>query len=857
MNIPYKTEEFEPKWRKFWQEHGLFAMKEQSKKPKFYLLMMFPYPSGTLHVGHARNYIIGDSVHRYKVMRGFNVLNPMGWDAFGLPAENAAVKGGLHPRVSTLRNIKRMKEQLMEWGTQYDWAHELASCNPDYYRWTQWLFLKFFEKGLVYKKKATTNYCTGCLTTIANEQVVENSVCERCGNAVVQKDLEQWFFRITQYADRLINDLELLPGWPDHVKIRQKNWIGRSEGAEIFFKLAGTNEPVPCFTTRPDTLWGVTFMSLAPEHPIIPSLVQGTPQEKTVLAFVAKARQVKSADRASLEKEGVFTGKYLINPVNGDKVPLWVANYALMEYGTGAVMAVPAHDQRDFEFAQKYHIPIRVVIEPADRKLKSAEMREAYTEPGTMVNSGPFTGKVSDEAIPKIIAYLAEQGQGKAVTNFRLRDWNISRQRYWGCPIPMIYCDKCGVVPVPEGDLPVLLPEDVEDYKPKGKSVLAGVPAFLNTQCPKCGGKATRETDTMDTFVDSSWYFLRYISAQDDKQAFDTKIANKWLPVDQYVGGAEHATKHLIYSRFFTKVLHDMGLVNFQEPFQNLFTQGMICKESYWYPQERRYLTLDEYKKVREQLKPEDVKVQLEKMSKSKYNVVSPDEIIPKYGVDTMRLYVLFIGPPEKDAEWNDEAVMGAYRFLTKFWNLAASQADKLDQLKGEIQDFAALTDPLKAIYRKAHQTIKKVTADMDGSFQFNTAIAAIMELINTIKDFGEYQSQDELLVLKKALETASLLISPMAPHTAEEIWQVLGHKKSIFEAKWPEYNEAIAKEENIEIVVQINGKIKSRLTVATNLTKEQVEQVALTDAKIKELLGGKQPRKVIVVPGSLVNIVV
>jgi leucyl-tRNA synthetase len=859
MTIHYTPQEIEPKWRKFWEEQGLFQMKEHSKKPKFYLLMMFPYPSGTLHVGHARNYIIGDTVHRYKVMRGFNVLNPMGWDAFGLPAENAAVKGGLHPRVSTLRNITRMKEQLKEWGTSYDWNHELASCDPIYYRWTQWLFLKFYEKGLVYKKKSPANWCTGCLTTIANEQVVESAgkeVCERCGNTVVQKDLEQWFFRITQYAERLVSDLDLLPGWPEHVKLRQKNWIGVSHGSEVFFKVAETGSALPCFTTRPDTLWGVTFMSLAPEHPIIPSLVAGTPKEKEVMEFVAKNRQIRAADRANITKEGIFTGKHVINPVTGAKVELWVANYALMEYGTGAVMAVPAHDQRDFEFARKYNIPITVVILPPSGKLEAADMKTAYAEPGTLVNSGPFSGQKSDAAIPGIIEYLAKNSLGKDAVHYRLRDWNISRQRYWGCPIPMIYCDKCGIVPVPEGNLPVLLPEDVEDYKPKGKSVLAGVPAFVNTTCPNCGAAATRETDTMDTFVDSSWYFLRYLSPQDDKKAIHGKLVNKWLPVDQYVGGAEHATKHLIYARFFTKVLHDMGLLTFNEPFQNLFTQGMICKESYWQIAERRYLTLDEYKKMRDKLSPGDVEIEMEKMSKSHYNVVSPDEIIPKFGVDTMRIYILFIGPPERDAEWSDEAVMGAYRFLGKFWYLATSYHEVLQNVKNDVAALGELPAPLKTVHRKTHQTIKKVTSDMEGNFQFNTATAAIMELINTIRDYGEYKSDAEYAVLKEGLESIALLLSPMAPHISEEIWHLLGHKASIFQSKWPDYDEAAARDEEVEIALQVNGKIRSRITIPTTLSKEEIEKVALADAKIQETLAGKTPRKVIVVPNNLVNIV-
>ena len=684
----YSFDKIEKKWQKYWNDTKLFEVDVKSEKQKYYCLVMFPYPSGKLHVGHGRNYIIGDAVTRYKIMRGLNTLSPIGWDAFGLPAENAAIKEGLHPKASTLNNIDVMKYQLNQWGIGYDWSRELTSCLPDYYKWTQWIFLKLFEKGLAYKKKAAVNWCPSCNTVLANEQVV-GGACERCETPVEEKDLEQWFFKITDYAQRLLDDIEKLEHWPERVKIMQKNWIGKSTGVEIHFPLEGSKEFLSCYTTRVDTIFGATYMVLAPEHPMIEELTAEVDNKGEINNFIKRLRAQSKQDRAAaeVEKEGIFTGRHVINPVNNRKIPLWIANYVLMEYGTGAVMAVPAHDQRDFEFAKKYSLPIEVVIDNPEEHLKVNEMERAYEDEGVLVNSGQFNGLGNIQAMEKIADWMQDTKIGKRSAHFKLRDWLISRQRYWGAPIPIIYCGKCGLVPVPEKDLPVLLPEAVE-FKPYGQSPLAGVNEFVNVKCPKCKTLARRETDTMDTFVDSSWYYLRYLSPKDDKEPFDSEIVNKWLPVDQYIGGIEHAILHLLYSRFITKVMCDLGYVNFEEPFENLFTQGMIIKDG-------------------------------AKMSKSKGNVVSPDDLIKKYGADTMRLYTLFIGPPEKDAEWNDRAVEGSYRFLSRLWRLI----DAVKDIKEPGKE--------RSLERKTHQTIKKVTDDMEGDFKFNTAISAVMELVN------------------------------------------------------------------------------------------------------------------------------
>ncbi len=821
----YNFSQLEPKWREYWEKCGLFRMQTDSAREKFYCLVMFPYPSGTLHVGHARNYVIGDVVVRYKLMRGFNVLSPMGWDSFGLPAENAAIKEKIHPAVFTSNNITAMKGQLLRWGTGYDWSREMNASNPDYYKWTQWIFLKLYEKGLAYRRKAFVNWCPSCSTVLANEQVVEGR-CERCDNPVTQKDLEQWFFKITDYAQRLLDDLERLGHWPERVKLMQRNWIGRSEGARADFKIEATGESLPCFTTRPDTLYGATFMALAPEHPLIETLVEGNPRREEILRFAEKARKESLIQRSAADapKEGVFTGHHVINPVNNEKIPLWVANYVLMEYGSGAVMSVPAHDQRDFEFAREHGLPIKVVIQPDGENLDPDTMEEAFIGDGVQVDSGPFDGLPNRKAMDKITEYLAEKNLGAHAVNYKLRDWLISRQRYWGAPIPIVYCEKCGTLPVPEAELPVVLP-DIKDFGSAKGSPLAMVEDFVNTKCPQCGKSARRETDTMDTFVDSSWYYLRYLSPNDDKEAFDSDVVNRWLPVDQYIGGVEHAILHLLYSRFITKVLYDLGLVGFQEPFQNLFTQGMIIKGG-------------------------------AKMSKSKGNVVSPEAIIEKYGADTLRLYLLFIGPPEKDAEWTDRAVVGGSRFLKRLWQKVTTHADELRSVKKWEGDVASLPDDSRHIYRATNRVVKEVTEDIESSWHFNTAIAAVMALFNQVERFepGDPASKQ---VLRHSLESIALLLSPFVPHVCEEIWEALGNGPSIFEQGWPSYDDKAIQEEQLEIVVQVNGKVRSRLTVSPDTGEEEIKAMALEDEKIKGFLNGKKVINVISVRQKLVNIVV
>jgi leucyl-tRNA synthetase len=821
---------------------------------------MFPYPSGMLHVGHGRNYIIGDVVMRYKTMRGYEVLSPMGWDAFGLPAENAAIKNKKLPATWVKNNIETMKTQFSRWGVGYDWRREVNTSAVDYYKWTQWIFLVMHERGLAYRKKAPVNWCPSCQTGLANEEVVDGK-CERCGSEAQKRDIEQWFFGITKYAQRLLDDLGELGGWPETVRTMQANWIGRSEGCRVDFKLADLPSPkgglrqasgtlLPVFTTRPDTLWGVTFMGLAPEHPIIKRLVAGTPHEKEVMEFCAKCRLQSAAVRsdAAVEKEGVFTGAYVINPVNGEKVPLWVANYALMEYGTGAVMAVPAHDQRDFEFAKKYGLAIEVVIQPARRSpgpgeggppegnLVAATMTEAYVDAGSMVDSGPMTGTPSPEGIPQVTRYLEEQGMGAGTVHYRIRDWLISRQRYWGAPIPVVHCPACGIVPVPVDELPVELPPETEiEFPPRGESPLAKVASWVNTKCPKCGQPAKRETDTLAQWLCSCWYFLRYTLTDAERQEggnarpFDRKKVDYWMPVDQYIGGIEHAVLHLLYTRFVCKVLHDAGHVGFNEPFRALFTQGMICKQS-------------------------SITHKLEKMSKSKGNVVSPDAVIAEYGADTQRLYTLFIGPPQKDAEWQDDAVVGARRFLNRLWQQTADSLAVIGGVGPYAGDGDDLDEPAKRLWRKTHQTIRKVTDDIEHSWQFNTAVAAIMELLNVYAETPKTPATAP--VLRLALESLVRILSPLVPHVGEELWEKLGHEPSILAAGWPEFSPAACLEDVLELAVQVNGKLRERITVAADATEEQIRAVALAAEKVKESIGAATVRKVIVIPGRLVNIV-
>ncbi|MCM8820128.1 MAG: leucine--tRNA ligase, partial [Candidatus Omnitrophica bacterium] len=742
------SKKIDAKWQAFWQKEGLFSVDiKDTSKPKYYCLVMFPYPSSELHVGHARNYVIGDAISRYKIMCGYNVLSPMGWDAFGLPAENQAIRHKIHPQIWTLKNIKRIKEQLNSWGIGYDWDREITTCFPQYYKWTQWIFLKLYQKNLAYRKEAFANWCPSCQTVLANEQVV-NGACERCSTKVEQKKLKQWFLKIASYADRLLEDISLLKDWPEKVKIMQINWIGKSEGAEIDFSVENSNKKIRCFTTRIDTIFGATFLALSWEHPIIVELIKDSKNKNQIEEFINKVKNQPLSARLveNFEKEGVFTGKFAINPLTGKKIPIWIANYILTEYGTGAIMCVPAHDKRDFEFARKYNLEIIEVIKPIQQIASLSDT--VFEGEGILINSGDFSGLSSVEAKEKIASYLEKAKIGRRAINYKLRDWLISRQRYWGAPIPIIYCEKCGEVPVPEGDLPVLLPYNVE-FLPTGQSPLNFVKEFIETTCPNCGKPAKRETDTMDTFVDSSWYYLRYISPKEDKVAFITEDVNKWLPVDQYIGGVEHAILHLLYSRFINKFLYDLGLVNFPEPFAKLFTQGMIIKDGF-------------------------------KMSKSKGNVVAPDYIIDKYGADTMRLYILFMGPPQKDAEWQDKGLEGAHRFLQRALRLV----DILKEYK-DTQNEEPLNSYEKALLKKIHSTIKEVTADLEGDFQFNTAIARIMELVNQI-----YKSLNEGFLRKnifyKAVDTIFLLLSPFTPHISEEVNSILGNKGSIFKRNWP-----------------------------------------------------------------------
>ncbi len=839
MNETYLPALIEGTWQQFWREQGFFRVDTANADRKYYCLMMFPYPSAALHVGHGRNYIIGDAVARYKKMLGYNVLTPMGWDAFGLPAENAAIKTGTHPRETTLGNIARMKKQLDAWGVCFDWDREVTACLPDYYRWTQWLFLKFFERGLAYKAAAPVNWCPSCCTVLANEQVIDGS-CERCDSTVDERHLEQWFFKTTAYAQRLLDDLDTLTGWPERVKAMQANWIGRSEGTHLEFPLVpredGAADPVDsigCFTTRVDTIFGCTYMVLAPEYPHLSALVQGLPEAEDVAAFARQASRISAVDRAGdqAEKNGVFTGRTVRNPYTGEAIPLWVGDYVIMSYGAGAVMAVPAHDTRDWAFARKYGLPVKESVRQPGAAPAPGGLDTAYTEDGVLVDSGPFTGLAGAEARERMTAHAAEQGFGEARVNYRLRDWLISRQRYWGTPIPIVYCEACGVVPVPEKDLPVLLPDDVE-FKPTGESPLLRNAAFMNVPCPACGKPARRESDTMDTFVDSSWYFLRYLSARDAGRAVDTDTCNRWMPVDQYIGGIEHAILHLMYARFFTKVLHDIGLVGFDEPFANLFTQGMICKRS-------------------------EKDGQLYKMSKSKGNVVSPDHLIEQYGADTLRLYTLFIGPPEKDAEWSDRGIEGASRFLRRLWKRVWDSREMLAAAPASVGPVDAMAAPARDLYRKTHETIRSVTQALDGGFHFNAAIAQIMELANAMDACpldGDIPPARQA-VYRHAVETIVLLMSPFAPHIAEEIWKSLGHEGGILRAAWPTVDPDALQRDTLELGVQVNGKLRGRVTVPADADEAAIREAALGEPAVQRHLDGKTVRKVIVIPGRLVNI--
>jgi leucyl-tRNA synthetase len=862
MDERYEPRALESRWQKFWEETKLFKVEENPDKEKYYLLEMFPYPSGNIHMGHVRNYTIGDVVARYKRMQGFNVLHPMGWDAFGMPAENAAIANNSHPAKWTYENIDAMRSQLQSLGFSYDWDREIATCRSEYYHWEQWLFLKMYEKGMAYRKESFVNWCEHCQTVLANEQV-EAGMCWRCGKQVRQKKLWQWFFRITDYAEDLLSYCEKLSGWPDKVITMQKNWIGKSVGAEIRFPIENTDEQIPVFTTRQDTVCGATFMCLAPEHPMVIKLSKGTQQEKEVSGFIDRISIQDRSPRAvdSYEKEGVFTGAYCINPLSGIRMPIYTANFALMEYGTGAVMSVPAHDQRDFEFARKYDLDIVVVVKPHDDDLDPVTMTEAYAGEGTMVNSGLFNGMDNIKALDEIASYLEEKGFGKKTVSFRLRDWGISRQRYWGAPIPIIHCKTCDIVPVPEEDLPILLPENVGLLE-GGKSPLSTLESFVSTTCPICGSReARRETDTMDTFVESSWYFERYCSPDCDSGMFDSKSVDYWMPVDQYIGGVEHAILHLLYSRYFTRVLKDFGLVKYKEPFTRLLTQGMVCKETvscpehgFLLPEEVDGTDEDRYCKKCRQVATVG---RVEKMSKSKKNVIDPSILLEKYGADTTRLFCLFAAPPERDLEWNEQGVEGGYRFLNRVWRLGYKWMDSIrvaepfdghpGQVEGDSRD----------VVKKTHETIKKVTKDIEDRFHFNTAISAIMELVNTMYGVDIDKSPQKIAVMRLAMESVTRLLSPFVPHFAEELWSALGFESSILLASWPSYREDALVKDELLIVVQVNGKLRSRFNVDTDADDDTIKEMAFSDERVQKFIDGKPVKKVIVVKKKLVNIVV
>lgn len=822
----YNPHAIEAKWQKYWEDHKTFKVEIDKNKPKSYVLEMFPYPSGNLHMGHVRNYSIGDVVARFRTMKGFNVLHPMGWDSFGMPAENAAIKHGIPPKKWTLENIANMTRQQKALGLSYDWDREVTTCKEDYYKWTQWFFELFYKRGLAVKKKSAVNWCDNCNTVLANEQVIDGK-CWRCDGEVRKKDLAQWFFKITDYADELLKDLDLLEGWPERVKTMQRNWIGRSEGLEITFQIPEINDTVTVYTTRPDTTFGVTFMALAAEHPLVEKICENNPKAAEIKAFCERVRNQSEIERTSSEseKEGIFTGVCAVNPFTGRKVEIWVTNYVLYDYGTGAVMGVPTHDERDWMFADKYGIEKIVVINPKDHELKLEDMTEAYVEKdGVLVNSGKFSGMDMHEGMDAIMDEAEKQGFGRRHVNYRLRDWLISRQRYWGAPIPIIYCPKCGEVLVPEDQLPVRLPEDV-DFNAGSVSPLATSESFVHCTCPKCGGPATRETDTMDTFLCSSWYYLRYTDPKNSEKCFDKDANMYWGPVDQYIGGIEHAILHLLYSRFFLKVLRDAGLVDYDEPFTNLLTQGMVIKDG-------------------------------AKMSKSLGNVVSPEEILEKYGADTARLFIMFAAPPERELEWSDKGVEGSFRFLGRVWRIIYSFLPQLEQ-KVTSYDAAALDEAGKELRRVLHSSIKKVTSDIETRFNFNTAISAMMELVNAMYAYKEAAKEPDAGLVYETVSALIRMLAPFVPHITEELWQgAIDAESSVHDQKWPEYDEDALKVDSIEIVLQVNGKVRGRLSVPAEATKEELEKIALADANVQAHIGGAAVRKVICVPGRLVNIV-
>ena len=810
----YDPKTIERKWQDVWERERAFYVPNpavgelERHERKTYVLEMLPYPSGELHMGHVRNYMLGEVVAHFRRRHGYEVMRPMGYDAFGLPAENAAIKEGRHPREVTERNIAAIRRQMERMGWAIDWGRVLATHEPEYYRWTQWLFLRFYEAGLAYRKEAPVKWCPNDQTVLANEQVIDGR-CERCGAEVEVRNLEQWFFRITAYADTLLEEMALLESWPERVLTMQRNWIGRSEGADVLFRIEELDVDLPVFTTRPDTLFGSTFFVLAPEHPLVPKLAEGSPHAEEILDYARHAAARSAVDRADPEKEktGVFTGRFVTNPVNDHRLPVWISDYVLMEYGTGAIMAVPAHDERDYAFAQRFELPVKVVVVPAEGEAEESAAFAGHSEDEKLVDSAQFSGLSSPEAKEAIVEWLESRGRGRAAVGYRLRDWLLSRQRYWGCPIPILYCDQCGMVPVPDEDLPVLLPE-VDEYLPKGRSPLAAAEDWVATTCPSCGGPARRETDTMDTFVDSSWYFIRYCDAQNDGEAFQRAVADYWLPVNQYIGGIEHAILHLLYARFFIKVMNDIGLVGFREPFARLFTQGMLHYHG-------------------------------AKMSKSRGNVIVPDEYVERYGADACRLYLLFIGPVEQDAEWQDAGFEGIVRFLNRLWRVTLDQASKP---AGEAPD--------TRLARKTHATIARVTDDIGRRFALNTPIAAVMELVNEIS-----RSPDDPAA-RFAAESAVSLIQPYASHIAEELWERLGHER-LWEEPWPEPDPAMLEHETFELVVQVNGRVRGRVEVAVGLSEDELVERAKELPRVRAYVDGKAIRKAIVVPGRLVNLVV
>ena len=824
MKEKYNFTEIEKKWQDVWEKEDAFKTVEDYDKEKYYVLEMFPYPSGKLHMGHVRNYSIGDVIARFKRLKGYNVLHPMGWDSFGLPAENAAIKNDIHPAIWTDSNIAEMHRQLQGLGFSYDWDREVATCKEEYYKWMQWIFIQFYNKGLAYKKDNPVNWCPSCQTVLANEQVVDGC-CERCHTPVTKKRLSQWYLKITDYADRLLKNLDKMPGWPEKVKLMQKNWIGRSTGAEVTFEIENFSKKLQIYTTRPDTLFGVTYMVLAPEHPFVPELTNGTEYEDAVKAYQEECQHKSEIERTSLTKEktGVFTGCYGINPVNGKKVPIFISDYVMMDYGTGAIMAVPAHDQRDFEFAKKFDLDIVPVVDSQNPEIDINNLTEAFVAEGTMINSGKYTGMNNKEAIEEITKDLEADGLGKAQVNYKLRDWLISRQRYWGCPIPMVYCEECGWVPEKEENLPVKLPTDVE-FTGKGDSPLKTSKTFGETTCPCCGKKAVREFDTMDTFVDSSWYFLRYCDAHNSEKPFDKKKADYWMNVDQYIGGVEHAILHLLYARFFQMVMHDLGLVDAEEPFDNLLTQGMVIKDG-------------------------------AKMSKSLGNIVSPEEIQAKYGADTARLFILFAAPPEKELDWSDAGVEGSYRFLNRVYRLVQ---EYVNEIRGDFRGSETITIQSaedKALNFQLNATVKKVTEDAGGRFSFNTAISSIMELVNALYKYK--QGEVNVPLMKDAIEKLILILNPFVPHITEELWNDLGHEDRVYQQNWPEFDPAALELETVEIIVQVNGKLKDKMAFEKNAEKSAIEEAALASERVQDAIAGKSVVKTIVVPNKLINFVV